>query len=84
VSTHHSCVWNCGGTGCEAPFKEPRRLDDQDIFVWAACTHIRNQYPTDIWPDDGMSIDCKSAKMARLTCDNVWRYYLEQKDLRSE
>ena len=59
-------------------------MDDQDIFVWAACTHIKAQYPVEVFPEDGESMDCKSARMARLTCDNVFRYYMEQKDDRLE
>lgn len=28
-------------------------------------------YPEDIFPPDGKSLDCKSAKMARVTCKNI-------------
>ena len=38
-----------------------------------ACRKIAAQYPTDIWPEDGESLDCKSARMARLTAANCDR-----------
>ena len=38
-----------------------------------ACRKIAAQYPTDIWPDDGATLDCKSARMARLTAGNCER-----------
>ena len=38
-----------------------------------ACRKIAAQYPTDIWPEDGQSLDCKSARMARLTAANCER-----------
>ena len=44
-----------------------------------ACRKIAALYPTDIWPDDGQSLDCKSARMARLTAANCER----QIDMRS-
>lgn len=37
------------------------------------CRKIAAQYPTDIWPEDGESLDCKSARMARLTAANCER-----------
>jgi hypothetical protein len=38
-----------------------------------ACRKIAAQYPTDIWPEDGETLDCKSARMARLTAANCER-----------
>lgn len=37
----------------------------------ADCKHLADQYPVDLWPESGESIDCKSAKMARLTASNI-------------
>ena len=34
------------------------------------CEKIHDWYPTKIWPEDGESLDCKSASMARLTANN--------------
>jgi len=38
-----------------------------------ACRKIAAQYPTDVWPEDGESLDCKIARMARLTAANCER-----------
>jgi hypothetical protein len=38
-----------------------------------ACRKIAAQYPTDVWPEDVESLDCKSARMARLTAANCER-----------
>ena len=38
-----------------------------------ACRKIAAQYPADIWPEDGETLDCKSARMARLTAANCER-----------
>jgi len=35
-------------------------------------------YPTDVFPEDGTSLDCKSARMARLTASNIVK---RQRDL---
>jgi hypothetical protein len=35
--------------------------------------NVAANYPTDIWPDNGDTLDCKGAKMARLTCENIER-----------
>lgn len=32
---------------------------------------VKSWYPESVFPKDGKSIDCKSADMARLTCDNI-------------
>lgn len=34
------------------------------------CDSFQDIYPTDIFPADGESLDCKSAKMARITAKN--------------
>ena len=35
------------------------------------CNKFKERYPEDVFPPDGNSLDCKSARMARLTCDNI-------------
>lgn len=35
-----------------------------------ACRKVAADYPIDVFPDDGDSLDCKSARMARLTAKN--------------
>jgi hypothetical protein len=37
------------------------------------CREVAGRYPTDIFPDYGQSLDCKSARMARLTAANIER-----------
>lgn len=39
----------------------------------AACRDVAERYPTEIFPEDGQSLDCKSARMARLTAANCER-----------
>lgn len=38
-----------------------------------ACRVVGARYPTDLWPENGQSLDCKSARMARLTAANCER-----------
>jgi hypothetical protein len=45
-----------------------------------AIAKVRAMYPEDIFPEDGDSLDCKSARMARLTCDNIKRELLAAED----
>lgn len=52
-----------------------RRLD-----VIKVIEYVRSRYPEDIFPPDGKTLDCKSAKMARLTCDNIRRELDEIED----
>lgn len=47
----------------------------------AACQEVAAQYPTDIFPEDGQSIDCKSASMARLTAKNIEREITERSNV---
>ena len=42
------------------------------------CREVAARYPTDVFPDDGQSIDCKSARMARLTAANIERLIAER------
>jgi hypothetical protein len=42
------------------------------------CREVAAQYPTDIFPDDGQSLDCKSARMARITAANIEREIAER------
>jgi len=37
----------------------------------ACCDQVAAHYPIEIFPEDGESLDCKSAKMARKTCENI-------------
>lgn len=54
------------------------RMLKADAAAWrAACDHVEAQYPTDIFGTDedakrpDASLDCRSARMARLTCRNI-------------
>ena len=58
----HSDSW---GLGYEAG-----RADEKAAAV-AAVAEVRARYPEDVWPDGGESLDCKSARMARLVCDEI-------------
>ena len=46
----------------------------------AICREVADRYPTDIFPHDGDSLDCKSARMARLTAANIEREILRMGD----
>ena len=46
----------------------------------AICREVAERYPTDIFPHDGESLDCKSARMARLTAANIEREILRSGD----
>jgi hypothetical protein len=37
----------------------------------AICREVAERYPIDIFPEDGESLDCKSARMARITAANI-------------
>lgn len=45
------------------------------------CREIAARYPTDIFPEDGQSLDCKSACMARLTAANIEREIIERSNV---
>jgi hypothetical protein len=49
--------------------RENENLKRRLASVPAIIEKHRSAYPTDVFPEDGESIDCKSAKMARHTCD---------------
>lgn len=60
--------------------RERKNVDDTDAKlkktiktaqVLEAIETIRAHYPEEVWPNEGDSVDCKGAKMARLTCDNI-------------
>ncbi|HVT78423.1 MAG TPA: hypothetical protein VHD87_15405 [Acidimicrobiales bacterium] len=38
-----------------------------------AVAHVRAHYPTDVFPEDGTSIDCATARFARGLCDEIVR-----------
>lgn len=42
------------------------------------CQEVAARYPIDVFPVDGESIDCKSARMARLTAANIEREITER------
>lgn len=42
------------------------------------CREVAGRYPTDIFPEDGQSLDCKSARAARLTAANIEREITER------
>ena len=44
----------------------------------AICREVAERYPTDVFPEDGQSLDCKSARMARLTAANIEREITER------
>ena len=52
-----------------------RMIADLDKIIGEAVSHycnkVKERYPEDVFPPDGNSLDCKSARMARLTCDNI-------------
>ena len=43
------------------------------LILLEAINNVRSHYPEKVFPPDGESIECKSAFMARLTCDNIQR-----------
>lgn len=47
-------------------------------FCLQACDDVAARYPTDVFPEDGQSLDCKSARMARLTAENIKREIAER------
>lgn len=49
--------------------EENRRLQ----AIEAAVDYVRSLYPEDVFPPDSDSIDAKSAKWARMVCDNIKR-----------
>lgn len=52
--------------------RQNERILSEERQRWMnAIRNVQRWYPTDIFPVDGESLDCKSAKMARLTCENV-------------
>jgi hypothetical protein len=49
-----------------------------DDALWhEAVALVRAQYPEDVFPENGTSLDSKSARMARLTCDNILRRHAQ-------
>lgn len=44
----------------------------------AICRDVAERYPVDVFPEDGQSLDCKSARMARLTAKNIEREITER------
>jgi hypothetical protein len=51
-------IWRAGYEAAKAEFT-------------GAIEYVRSWYPLDIFPEDGQSLDCKSARMARITCNNI-------------
>jgi len=48
-------------------------MKDAITLCKLAIASVRARYPESVFPPDGEALDCKSAYMARLTCDNVLR-----------
>ncbi|WP_395119685.1 hypothetical protein ACFCQI_01845 [Rhodanobacter sp. FW102-FHT14D06] len=51
-----------------------RSLDHDTLCANAlmqAIGEVRGYYPESVFPESGNSLDCKSASMARQTCDNI-------------
>lgn len=46
--------------------------DEREACV-AICREVAGRYPFSIFPEDGQSLDCHSARMARLTSANIER-----------
>ena len=44
---------------------------DERKLTQEACSEVAAQYPTAAFPENGTSLDCKSARMARLTVKNI-------------
>ncbi len=44
----------------------------------AICQESAARYPPDVFPESGESLDCKSAKMARITAANIEREIMER------
>ena len=73
--------FGCGSTcfaGRPASFFQANRCRIAELTAalgaWTtAVDNIEAQYPTDLWPEDGTSLDCTSARAARRTCENVRR-----------
>jgi hypothetical protein len=59
--------------------RENENLKRRLAVVPAIIEKHRSAYPTDVFPEDGESIDCKSAKMARHTCDVLIELMKENK-----
>jgi hypothetical protein len=45
-----------------------------------AIAEVLRWYPTDIFPEDGTSIDSKCARMARKTCENILAEYRSENE----
>ena len=55
-------------------YEEEFKADLDNIIKQAVshyCNKVKERYSEDVFPPDGNSLDCKSARMARLTCDNI-------------
>ena len=46
----------------------------------AAVEKVRGRYPEEAFPPDGKSLDCNSARMARLVCSEILRLATERKE----
>ena len=75
--------WEASGGGntslravAEQAFTCGARKERMDCI--AVCRKISEWYPTEIFPEDGQSLDCKSARMARLTAENIEREITER------
>ena len=72
--------WNPGEAPIIPLYAEPRHHADEGASdaVLGAIQEARGWYPTETFPEGGESLDCKSASMARLTCDNIEREFKQR------
>lgn len=59
-------------------------MKDAITLCKLAIASVRAHYPESVFPPDGESLDCKSAFMARVTCDNILRELDERLDEEKE
>lgn len=78
--------WEATGGGntslravAEHAFMCAMRLERKSCI--AICREVAERYPTDVFPEDGQSLDCKSARMARLTAANIEREITERSNV---
>jgi hypothetical protein len=59
------------------------RLDEARFL--AALAIVKARYPRDVFPEDGTSLDCKTARLIRQQLECVWEEYryLKKNDTRA-
>lgn len=71
----HDLIW-LASDALEARDAAVRERTDQLAAFLSAISTVSGWYPESVFPEDGESIDSKSASMARITCENVKREFL--------